>query len=478
MKIKWKFFLSTVSIFAILFTLGSYLMINTSFETSYNQFLERVMQQNYMNRIVLSTYYNYSRDNLKTTEEILQLSAKELSGQQKEETEKFRILGAEGQTIYSNVQSWNNNEFYKNAKSGKIVWQLFKIDDGYFIQTVNELGIENKEYYMESYYDCSSVFGQRDEQIKIYQEISFILLFVNMIISLAVAREITKPLNIIVKTVDKIADGDIAVRIPVKKYESDEIDILSKRFNQMADSIQSNMEELENAVKREEEFVGNFAHEIKTPMTSIIGYADFLRSNDLTPEMEFQCANYIYQEGKRLEKLSLRMLDIIVLKKQEIQYENISSKQFFKDIEKSMEPVFRRENIKYQMNIQETKLWVEPVLVKTVIINILDNARKALEDKRKIFIKGWIKDDKYYIEIEDTGKGIPKSQIKNIADAFYMVDKSRSREQGGAGLGLTISSRIVKLHGGKIEFESEPGTGTKVTIILPLEKAEETVYEK
>lgn len=470
MKIKWKFFLSTVSIFAVLFTLGSYLMVNTSFQNSYRQFLDKVMQQNYMNRVVLSTYYNNSQDNLKTVEDRLQLSAKELSNQQTEETCKFRILDVGGQTVYSNVSSWDNNDFYKNAKSGKVVWQLFKSDGRYFIQMVNEFNIENKKYYIESNYECTSVFEQRDEQIKIYQKISLILLLINMFVSTVVAGAITRPLNTIVKIVDKIAEGDITVRLPMKKNERDEIDILSKRFNQMADSIQSNMEELEDAVKREEEFVGNFAHEIKTPMTSIIGYADLLRSGSMTPEMTFQCANYIYQEGKRLEKLSLRMLDIIVLKKQEIQYENININQFFEDIRKSMEPVFARENIRFHMSIQESRLWVEPVLMKTVIVNILDNARKALEEKREISITGVRKGDGYCIEVEDTGKGIPESQIKNIADAFYMVDKSRSREQGGAGLGLTISSTIVKLHGGTMKFESVPGTGTKVTILLPPEK--------
>lgn len=477
MKIKWKFFLSTVSIFAVLFTLGSYLMVNTSFQNSYRQFLDKVMQQNYMNRVVLSTYYNNSQDNLKTIEDRLQLSAKELSNQQTEETCKFRILDVGGQTIYSNVSSWDNNDFYKNAKSGKVVWQLCKSDGRYFIQMLNEFNIENKKYYIESNYECTSVFEQRDEQIKIYQKISLILLLINMFVSTVVAGAITRPLNTIVKIVDKIAEGDITVRLPMKKNERDEIDILSKRFNQMADSIQLNMEELEDAVKREEEFVGNFAHEIKTPMTSIIGYADLLRSGSMTPEMTFQCANYIYQEGKRLEKLSLRMLDIIVLKKQEIQYENININQFFEDIRKSMEPVFARENIRLYMSIQESRLWVEPVLMKTVIVNILDNARKALEERREISITGVRKGDGYCIEVEDTGKGIPESQIKNIADAFYMVDKSRSREQGGAGLGLTISSTIVKLHGGTMKFESVPGTGTKVTILLPPEK-EDIAYEE
>lgn len=478
MKIKWKFFLSTVSIFAIMFTFGSWLMVNTTFQDAFGQLLDKVIQQNNMNRIVLSTYYNNSQDSLKTTEERLELSAAQLQKQQKKESVEFRILNVSGKTVYSNVSSWNSNDFYKNAKSGKMVWQLFKRDGGYFIQTVSGFDIENNKYYIESNYDCNSVFLQREGQIKIYQKISLILLFINMLVSTVVAGAITRPLNTIVKTVDKIADGDITARLPVKKRGGDEISILSNRFNQMADSIRQNMEELEDAVKREEEFVGNFAHEIKTPMTSIIGYADFLRSGNITQEMTFQCANYIYEEGRRLEKLSLRMLDIIVLKKQEIQYEHVNINRFFEDIEKAMEPVFKREDIRFGMNIGESELWIEPVLMKTVIINILDNARKALEGRREIFITGSRECDGYRIEVEDTGKGIPKSQIKNIADAFYMVDKSRSREQGGAGLGLTISSTIIKLHGGTMRFESKPESGTKVIIIVPLEKAGENADEK
>ena len=104
----------------------------------------------------------------------------------------------------------------------------------------------------------------------------------------------------------------------------------------------------------------------------------------------------------------------------------------------------------------------------TVIMKLIDNARKAMNGHGKIVLWGTMEADFYVITVQDNGKGIPKAQIDKITEAFYMVDKSRSREQGGAGLGLAICLQIVQLHEGSMQFESEEGKGTRVTLRLRL----------
>ena len=101
-------------------------------------------------------------------------------------------------------------------------------------------------------------------------------------------------------------------------------------------------------------------------------------------------------------------------------------------------------------------------------INLIDNGRKAIDNGGRIFFRGRIAKDGYHILVKDTGRGMPKEELSRITEAFYMVDKSRARAKGGAGLGLAICSRIVELHCGKIRFRSVPDVGTLAEVILPL----------
>lgn len=109
--------------------------------------------------------------------------------------------------------------------------------------------------------------------------------------------------------------------------------------------------------------------------------------------------------------------------------------------------------------------------MKTVLFNIIDNSRKALEHGGKIQITGQQQANGYLLEILDDGPGIPEEELSKITEAFYMVDKSRAREKGGAGLGLALCSKIIQMHGGTLTFDSHPGAGTAVIIRLKEEQA-------
>ena len=113
---------------------------------------------------------------------------------------------------------------------------------------------------------------------------------------------------------------------------------------------------------------------------------------------------------------------------------------------------------------------VEPDLMKTVLLNLLDNGRKAVEKEGTLQLLGKKESGGYAFYVKDSGKGIPKEEISRITEAFYMIDKSRARQQGGAGLGLSICAEIVKRHGGTLEFDSEKGLGTTVKVFLPKEQ--------
>ena len=199
----------------------------------------------------------------------------------------------------------------------------------------------------------------------------------------------------------------------------------------------------------------------------MIGYADLIRSNHLSEEDLITYANQIVVEGRRLEKMSMKLMDLIVLKKQDFLFYDMDIQNFADTVYETLLPVADKYGIALSVNVQPAVVKMEPDLMKTVLINLFDNARKAMDGKGKISLFGvWISDE-YRIGIKDNGCGIDAENVNRLTEAFYMVDKSRSRANGGAGLGLAICSEIVKLHQANLQIMSKKGVGTQVSVCFP-----------
>ena len=214
--------------------------------------------------------------------------------------------------------------------------------------------------------------------------------------------------------------------------------------------------------------MGSFAHELKTPMTSIIGYADLLRSQALSPEESQEAANYIFSEGKRLESLSLKLLDLLMMKQknESIKLVPTEMKSLIENLTSHLQPVYRNKGINLVCRCEKGMCNTDPDLFSSLITNLLDNARKAIDNGGNILITGEKIKGAYRIRVFDDGRGMPEEALRHVTEAFYRVDKSRSRAQGGAGLGLTLCKQIIELHNGNISFTSKVGNGTCVTVLL------------
>ena len=212
--------------------------------------------------------------------------------------------------------------------------------------------------------------------------------------------------------------------------------------------------------------MANFAHELKTPLTSIIGYADVLRSQELSKERIFRCSNTIFTEGRRLEALSIKLLELMVVGKQELERKRVNPRLLAQDLELSLAPLLQASHMALRVRVQDGVLLADPDLLKTLLYNLIDNARKASEPGSEILLHGAIRDNRYIFSVADRGRGIPKEEIHKITQAFYMVDKSRARAQNGAGLGLALCEKIAQLHGGRLSIQSELGKGTVVRLVM------------
>jgi signal transduction histidine kinase len=333
-----------------------------------------------------------------------------------------------------------------------------------YLQISGYVQVGKEQMELDMACDVTSIYETRKVQQDIYRRIYIIMLAVCLLIVYAIAFVLTRPLSGLSKAARRIADGNLSYRSMI--HTNDEIGILSEDFNSMAEQVENSVENMRDTMEQQERFMGSFAHELKTPMTSIIGYADLIRRQTLTQEEEAEAANYIFTEGKRLERLSLKMLDIFSVEQSDVTFSSISLKRLLDDVIEPLRPIYAKENIEICCVCETGLCMLEPDLVHSLLLNLLDNSRKALNQQGKISIYGAIQKDRCQIIIEDNGHGIPLDAMEHLTEAFYRVDKARSRELGGAGLGLTLCAKIVELHNGTMRFEANGEQGLRVIVEL------------
>ena len=250
-----------------------------------------------------------------------------------------------------------------------------------------------------------------------------------------------------------LTNGDFRARVKVYN-KNDEIGELAETFNDMADSI-------EKSENMRRSFISDVSHELRTPMTTITGFVQGILDNTIPPDKREIYLNVVLDESKRLSKLISDLLDVSKLESDEVSLElstfNINELIRLSII--SFENKFNEKNLTvnamFESEIEEVV--AEKDSIKRVVTNLLDNAIKFSYHKGIIDISTKRKGNKVYISIKNEGEGISKDDKKTIFERFYKVDKSRSQNKTGVGLGLYIVKRIINKHGEKIWIESEEG---------------------
>jgi signal transduction histidine kinase len=192
-----------------------------------------------------------------------------------------------------------------------------------------------------------------------------------------------------------------------------------------------------------------------------------LRSKDMAPKPRFTAAGYIFSEGRRLESLSLKLMDIIVAGKGDFELRRYDSGYFIREVAAVSVPSTGGDGLTLDIRWDKAEILIEPDLFKTLLINLVDNARKASKTGQNVELYGKREDGGFAFYVKDYGRGMREEELVRITEPFYMIDKSRSREANGAGLGLALCQRIASLHGTTLEYTSELGKGTTVRIFLP-----------
>lgn len=385
MKFFYKIFLSMLLVLTVSLATIEYLTVSYSLEHALQREENTALSQHQMAKYSIQTVLLGITDDYTTSnmENIAKSAETPLGAQSGLFFASQNSQSGRDETVYYNSCKINPSD--RIPATGILEYEIRETEKDRYLQVRSSFTLDTNSFVLVTEKNVKELFQDADTLRRRCEFFYWCILATGSFLVLVITFTLTKPLHRLQGTTRRFAKGEYDVRAEISSR--DEIGDLSKTFNYMAKTIESKMEELKDAVRRQEEFTANFAHELKTPMTSIIGYADTLYQKTLSPEEVHQLAGIIMNEGMRLEALSFKLMELVTLR--------------------------------------------------------------------------------------DYGRGIPKEDLQKITEAFYMVDKSRSREEHGAGLGLALAVKIAKLHHTELVYESVDGQGTCVSFMLAKEADDE-----
>jgi signal transduction histidine kinase len=242
---------------------------------------------------------------------------------------------------------------------------------------------------------------------------------------------------------------------------------MTKSFNKMAVTIQNQIQVLEEEARKKQEYVDNLAHEIRTPLTSIYGYAEYMQKASLTEEDLFESTQYIMDEAYHMNKIADSLLNLATLRFFTPIKAEIDLPRLYEEVSVTLSPLAQKYQVRLESDCQVKTILAQEDLLKSLLLNLAANAIKACSPHSGLVqLQAFEESGRIILQVRDNGSGIPAEALDKVTDPFYRVDKARSREQGGAGLGLALSQQIAQVHGAILTIESELGIGTQVRVIF------------
>jgi len=302
-----------------------------------------------------------------------------------------------------------------------------------------------------------------DEMIPVFAVAGLTALLLSLLVATLLARWITHPLQDVVRAARAVPAGEAK---PLEPHGPTEVQDLTHAFNEMAERVRSTR-------KSQRDFVANVSHELKTPLTSVQGFAQAILDGTAdTPEARRQAAGVIYDEAGRMHRMVLDLLDLARLDAgtADLQRTSVNLTALLRNVAEKFTPQARAASVAIRVEAPEgLVLTGDGDRLSQVFTNLVDNALKYTPASGTISLQAGPTPLGVRVDVSDTGAGIPPEALAHIFDRFYQADPSRQGGQKhGAGLGLTIANEIVQAHGGTISVRSAPGRGSIFSVQLPV----------
>ncbi len=463
MKFTWKVFVLMMLVTVAALSWTSYSLTNSAFETALAQQEQKALDQaralcSLVERMTAGHAFSAGDGELAA---VMEAAAGDVAG--------ARLYRGDGTQIYPREAGAADAELLAAAQAGPS-HRIDREGESYLMRTLAPVQLGETTGFVATVSDVSPPFALAVGLLRQARLVTLIALGAAGALILALCAYLTRPIRILSAATRDFSRGNYARRAAVASR--DEIGALACDFNRMADSLEEHMRHLEEEARRREDFVTSFAHELKTPLTCIIGYADMLRSRPLDEEGRFRCADYIFTEGRRLERLSLKLLELMVLHRQEFELAALDTRVIRERLTEAAGALAKKYGAALSCDLAPARVLAEPDLLQTLLLNLADNAAKAYlpgenPPERPVRVIGRRCPAGYRVDVADEGRGIPREALSRVTEAFYTADKSRSREYSGVGLGLALCAAIAAVHGARLELESKPGRGTTAWLLLP-----------
>lgn len=370
-----------------------------------------------------------------------------------------------GSSINNNIDIKSLNSFaINNDKVYKYIGPLTTDNDG---KAVASLVFNTDQLYQGT--------QQNVAKLLIIGFVFSLLLFILLIYSLSriISRDILVPLKDLNIATKKISEGDLDKGIEYRK--SNEIGEFCQAFDLMRVKLKKSLEKQAIYENNRKELIASISHDLRTPISSIKGYVEGLQDGIVQDKVKFD--RYLTIIKDKTEKLDYLIDDLFHFSRMElgqldVEKETCNSRELFLDLFNSIELNFTDKNVDFiiERPLPQRLISVDKKRISQVVDNLIKNAETYVGTSGKIKVGAALKEGFLRISIKDNGIGIDKEDLPHIFDKFYRGEKSRSRDYGGAGLGLAICKQIIETHGGKMWAKSIKGIGTTFYFTIPLTK--------
>lgn len=373
--------------------------------------------------------------------------------------ESTTILRSGVDTIY-NSTALNPND-YLPISSAAQQYIITEIDSRSILITGSQITINEKDYQLYVVSDVTSVYTDIETMARQFAFINSGVIALTGGILMLLLRAVLRPVRTLQKSAAALASGVYDRRITIS--QDDEIGDLARDFNRMTDAVESHIFALKEEAQRRTLFMSALTHEMKTPVAGISGCAQTLLGTKMTQEEQEDVLMLINQECLRIERLSQKLMQIIVLKQEDTcELASTSVSELLDGVQTSAAALLHQRGLSLEIRNEMKTLPMEQDLLTSLFLNLIDNAGKASQPGGTIELIA----QGNTISVTDHGCGMPQEELARITQPFYMIDRSRARKNGGIGLGLALAEEIVRLHQARLAFESEPGVGTTAKVVF------------
>ena len=356
------------------------------------------------------------------------------------------------------------------------------IDGATYLVIASTVQLETMPYALYTAYDISDVYATREQDLAAARTTGLVCGAAISAAMLVMVLIFLHPLKVSVQTIEAVANGNYSLRVP--EHGSAELRTLARSINNMSASIDEREQKLREIADSRKRFADSMAHEMKTPLTSILGFADILRiKSAVSDNQRRDYATTIVEEAKRLRGLSAKLLQLASTDSVQLDRTEIPVGQLFADIAHTMAPILERRGVRLETLHRNAVLRVDRELFLSLLYNLIDNAAKASPAGSTVWLVQSVLDGHTVLSVIDQGIGMKPDTVRRATEAFYMEDKARSRKAGGAGLGLALCDDICRRHGARLEIRSTYQKGTTILVHMDValpdapEKAEPKTAE-